>query len=370
MVMKFAVVGVGGRGNGWCRRLQAHAETELVSIVDINARRVKSLQEKHGAKSGYTDMEEMLKHEKDLDAVVIATPHYLHSRFTVLAAENDLHVLCEKPMAITLQQCDEMIIACRKNAVKLGIGFQHRFERVYEYLHDAIRGAEGDLGSLGRITDIHMTARHYRGDFYYLASTPVDPATGVPAGQWRGRWVTEGAGILINQAVHDLDFWQWICGPFDSVAAYASTISKEHALIEVEDTVTAAFQLKSGALGTFVATSSNKKSADRRILIHGTEGYLDLVGNFVRMDTRYKSEEDYEVPFTSPPRHNLLENFLDAVQNDTEPMVPGEEGRKSIELIRAILKSEASGARATFPVKDMTAFPTIHNFNRDEPLVL
>ncbi|GAB4331537.1 MAG: Gfo/Idh/MocA family oxidoreductase [Promethearchaeota archaeon] len=368
--LNFAVVGVGAQGSNWCRRLQKHPETNLVATVDCDERRAKAVAERTGAPAHYKTPQELFKQQRGLDAVVIATPHYLHAPFTVLAAENDVNVLCEKPMAITLQQCDEMIIAARKNCVKLAIGHQHRFDRVYEYLYDAMRGAEGELGSLGTITDITMTARHYRGDIYYLGSTPVDPSTGVPAGPWRGRWLSEGGGILINQAIHDIDFFRWITGPVESLSAHASTLAPNHALIEVEDTVTASFRLKSGALGTMVIASSNKKPAPRRIVVHGTEGHLILEGNFVTVDTRYKDEEDYEVPFGAPPRHNLLENFVDAIREDKEPMCPGEEGRKAIEVVRAILLSNFFERTIRFPVRDMPYFPTVHNPLRDEPLEL
>ncbi|MHA1732179.1 MAG: Gfo/Idh/MocA family protein [Promethearchaeota archaeon] len=368
-VLKFGVCGVGGQGSSWARRLKAHKEVELVAVADINEGTAKRVAEKNGAKNHYKSMSAMLKAET-LDAVVIATPHYMHAPLAVMAAEEDVNVLSEKPMGVTLQQCDEMIIACRKNAVKLGIGFQHRFNRVYEYLYDAVRGAEGELGSLGRITDLSMDVRHYRGDLYYLSSTPVDPSTGVPPGPWRGRWLTEGAGILINQAVHDLDIFQWIAGPFDSLSAHAATLSPQHSLIEVEDTVSVSFKLKSGAVGTMLITSSNKKPAPRRVVVHGHEGYLELENTFVKTDTRYKDEEDYEVPFGAPPRHNLLENFIDAINEDKEPMVPGEEGRKSIEVIRAILLSNFYEKSVRFPVKDLPNFPTIHNVYRDEPLEL
>ncbi len=366
-VHNFAVIGVGGRGSDWARDLSKHKETKLVAMMDIDEKRVKKLAGEYKA-NPYTSAEEMFKTE-DLDAVVIATPHYMHAPYAIMAAENDVNVLSEKPMAISLQQCDEMIIACRKNAVKLGIGFQHRFSMVHKYLYDAARGATGELGSIGPVTDWQCVTRHYRGDLYYLNSTPVDPKTGVKPGPWRGRWATEGAGILINQAVHELDLFQWLVGPIRSLSAHAATISKEHALIEVEDTVAVAFETREGSLGTMTFASSNKKSEKNKFVVHGTDGYVEEIDGFVTMDTRYKKEDDYEVPFTSPPRHNLLENFIDAIDNDTEPMVPGEEGRKSIEVIRAILKSVETEQAVHFPVKDSSSFPTVVNLYRDKPFV-
>ncbi|MHA1792907.1 MAG: Gfo/Idh/MocA family protein [Promethearchaeota archaeon] len=364
---KAAVIGVGGQGTNWAGRLFKHPEVELKAVCDINESRGKSVAEKFGKCSYYRSVHELLKKES-LDFCVIATPHYLHAPYTVLCAENDVNILCEKPMAINLQQADQMIIAARKNCVALGIGFQHRFNRMYEYLYDAARGKEGELGSLGRITDFTLIARHYRSGIYYMGSSQVDPATGVSAGQWRGRWETEGAGILINQAVHDIDMFQWIVGPIKSLSAHAATIAKEHALIEVEDTVTTTFTTQSGALGTMVFATSNKKAPTNRMIVQGENGYVEKVGEFITADTRYKDEEDWEVPFGAIPRYNLLENFIDAMANDTDPKVCGEEGRKSIEVIRAILKSVQEERIVHFPVKDTLTYPTLHNLSRDEPI--
>ncbi|MHA1683498.1 MAG: Gfo/Idh/MocA family protein [Promethearchaeota archaeon] len=367
---KAAVIGVGGQGGNWASRLRVHADVELKAICDIDEKRAKKVANDNGAVNVYGDPGEMLKKES-LDFCVIATPHYLHAPYTVLCAENDVHVLCEKPMAINLQQADQMIIAARKNCVNLGIGFQMRFKPMFQYLYDAARGAEGELGSLGRITDFSLSARHYRSGMYYMTSSPVDPKTGVSAGQWRGRWETEGAGILINQAVHDIDIFQWIVGPIKSLSAHASTIAKEHALIEVEDTVTACFTTQSGALGTMVFSTSNKKSPPNAMTIHGENGYVASTGSYGSMitaDTRYKDEEDWDVPFMVPPRHDLLSNFVDSITNETDPMVCGEEGRKSIEVIRAILKSVQEERTVYFPVKDTITYPTLHNVSRDEPL--
>ncbi len=364
---KFAVIGVGGQGMTWVERLSKHPETKLVAVMDIDEKRVKKIGEQVKA-NPYTSADELFKNE-DLDAVVIATPHYMHAPYAITAAENDVHVLSEKPMAISLQQCDEMIIACRKNAVKLGLGFQHRFNLVHNYLYDAARGATGELGSIGTVTDWQCVTRHYRGDLYYLSSSLVDPKTGVKPGPWRGRWATEGAGILINQAVHELDLFQWMVGPIRSLSAHVATISKEHALIEVEDTAVVAFETREGSLGTMTFTSSNKKAEKNKFVVHGTEGYVEEKDGFITMDTRYKKEDDYDVPFTMPPRHNVLENFIDAIDNDTEPMIPGEEGRKSVEVIRAILKSVETEQAVHFPVKDSSSFPTVVNLQRDKPLV-
>jgi UDP-N-acetyl-2-amino-2-deoxyglucuronate dehydrogenase len=369
MVYKCAVLGVGGRGNDHVNWLLKSKRAEIVAVCDIDEKRAKTIAEKANAK-WYTDYRELLEKEK-LDAVFIASPHYLHAPMTIAAAEKEVNVFCEKPMAINLPQCDAMITACRKNDVKLAIGFQKRYVHEFKYLYDAIRGAKGDQGDLGRLTDITMNARHYRGEMYYLSSSQVDPKTGVAPGQWRGRWDTEGAGILINQAIHNIDIFRWICGPFKSLCAFGSTISKEHQFIEVEDTVAVSFELENGAVGTFVSTSANKKADENNMIIHGTDGYIKAGGSYagemIMADTRYKDEEDYDIPFTMDQNWNQVDNFFQALDDDKDPLVTGEEGRKSIELVRAILKSIKIDGPVRFPLKDSTDYPYVHNVNKDRP---
>lgn len=367
-IKKCAVIGPGGQGSSWASRLFAKKdECDLVAVCDIDEKRAKTIAAQCGNCNVYTDINDLIKSEK-LDFVVIATPHYLHAPFTILCAENDINVLCEKPMAINLQQADQMIIAARKNAIKLGFGFQHRFNRQHEYMYAAARGAKGELGDLGRITDFTLSARHYRTGVYYLISSRVDTRSGVSAGQWRGRWETEGAGILINQAVHDIDIFQWVVGPIKSLSASAATIARDHALIEVEDTVAVSFTAQNSAVGTMMFSTANKIAPDNFYRVQGENGFVEMRNEFITADTRYKNEEDWEVPFEKIPRHELLENFIDAIDNDTDPIVPGEEARKSLEVIRAILKSVQEEQAVNFPVRDTISYPTVHNLSRDQPL--
>ncbi len=371
---KCAVLAVGGRGNSHLDWLLRHPKAEVVAVSDIDANKLKRAADKVAAKQGeacrtYQDYHALLD-EESLDAAFIASPHYLHAPMTIAAAEHEVNVFCEKPMATSLKQCDDMIMACRMNDVKLAIGLQMHFVPEFQYLHDAVNGVKGDKGDLGRITDIYMTARHFRGEMYYISSSPVDPATGVPAGPWRGRWDTEGAGVLMNQAVHNIDVFRWITGPIRSLTACGATISREHKFIEVEDTVAVTMELENGAVANLIVTSSNpsKESEPNRIVIHGTKGYIlaegGYAGNYIRHDTRYASEEDYDIPFTlENHKADQVENFFHALEHDEDPLVTGEVGRQSIELVRGILKSIQQEGTVHFPLKDSFT-PFVPNRNR------
>ena len=377
MVYKCAVIGL-GRGKSHVNSILAHRDAEVAALCDINENLLKkvakSVEEKQGKPCAlYTSYDEMLENE-DLDAVFIATPHYLHAPMTIKAAQHEINVFVEKPMALNLHECDMMINECRKNDVKLAVGLQYHYVPEFKYLKDAVNGAEGDLGSLGRITDIYMIARHYRGELYYLSSSQVDPSTGVPEGPWRGRWDTEGGGPLANQAIHNLDIFQYIAGPIRTLTAYAKNISYEHKFIEVEDTVVASMELENGALATLIITSSNRNTKEEnKIVIHGTDGCIIAEGgyaaNLIKVDTRYKNEEDYDIPFEMEMhKRDQIHNFFWALDNDEDPLVTGEEGRKSIELMRAILKSVMFEGPVKFPLVDMRERPFIHNVSHEKEI--
>jgi UDP-N-acetyl-2-amino-2-deoxyglucuronate dehydrogenase len=374
-----AVVGL-GRGKSHVSSILSNKGARVAALCDINLSLANSHAKKVNEKQKepckvYTNYEEMIEKEK-LDAVFLATPHYLHAPQTVFAADHEVNVFCEKPMAISLHECDQMITACRKNDVKLAIGYQHHYDVEFQYMRSAVQGAKGDLGGLGRITDILMTARHYRGEMYYLTSSQVDPKTGVPAGQWRGRWDTEGGGPLANQAIHNLDIFQFVAGPIRSLTAYGKNISSEHKFIEVEDTVVAIMELENGGMGSLTVTSSNSKGATPSCIhIHGTDGAIigegGYAGNLIKQDTRWKDEEDWDIPFPMENENrDQIHNFFWALDNDEDPLVTGEEGRKSIELMRAILKSIQVEGPVRFPLVDMQERPFVHNVNREKNLTL
>jgi predicted dehydrogenase len=368
--LRVGVVGVGARGSDHVTWYNKRQDTELVAICDISKERGKPLADTNKV-AYYHDYNELFEKEK-LDIVSIATPHYLHAPVTVAASEHDVNVFCEKPMALNLSQCDEMIRACRKNAVKLAVGLQMRYIPEFQYLYDAIRGAKGENGSLGRITDVYMTARHHRNELYYMTSSLVDPKIGpyVPPGPWRGRWLTEGGGVIINQAIHNIDILRWIVGPIRSLSAHGSILGEDHALIEVDDTVAVSFEAESGLIGTFIVSSSNRKPENNRIVIHGSDSYIIAGGGYtadkITYDGRYTKEEDYEIPIiTEPHLQNQTDNFIHSIKNDVSPKVTGEEGRKSVEVLRAILKSIQNESCVHFPLQDSNTFPTLTNRNYD-----
>ncbi|MBD3350485.1 MAG: hypothetical protein GF364_03265 [Candidatus Lokiarchaeota archaeon] len=348
--LRFGLVGYGTRGKYWIFALRSKRDVDMVAVCDIREKAAKKAATLSGA-DFYTDnYEEFIK--QDLDAIVIATPHFLHAPQTILAAENEINVLCEKPMAITLKECDDMIRAANQNDIKLSIGFQHRFDEQYIKMKQAI-----DAGALGDIFQINLSFRKWRSEMYYEQSTH----------HWRGRWTTEGGGVLINQAVHFIDLFQWLGGDIENI--FASAKISRHEFQEVEDNVNAIVNFKNGAHGQFHSAITYDYDKGIELGIYGTKASLVWRNHKLHNSmTRKAKRNSFWGDLKKNLKHPHLENFIQSIKEDDKSIISvnGEEGRKSIEFIRGIYMSEISGRKVRFPVNDNGTFPTLGRYYKTE----
>src|SRR5262245_50782454 len=192
--VRTALVGCGKVGHIHAAALAGLAEAEFVAACDTSRDRAEAFAAKYGARP-FTDVAEMLRAARP-EAVVIGTPHPLHAGPAVLAAEAGAHVLVEKPLAASLADCDAMLAAARQSGVTLGVVSQRRFYEPVRRMKDAI-----DAGKLGTPALGVFLMYSWREPAYYRS----DP--------WRGRWDTEGGGVLVNQSPHQLDLLLWLMGP-------------------------------------------------------------------------------------------------------------------------------------------------------------
>src|SRR5438874_2234961 len=188
-----------------------------------------------------------------VEAVVVGTPHPLHAEPAVRAAEAGVHVLIEKPLAANLADCDAMLAAARRSGVTLGVISQRRFYEPVQRMKDAI-----DAGKIGRPALGVFTMYSWREPAYYLS----DP--------WRGRWDTEGGGVLVNQSPHPFDLLLWFMGPAAEVCGYWANVN--HPGVEVDDTAVASIRFKRGGLGSVVASVSQNPGIYTKVHVHGTNG--------------------------------------------------------------------------------------------------
>ena len=269
------------------------------------------------------------------------------------AAQAGKHVVVEKPLEITLARCDAIIAACARTGVRLCTIFPSRFTAANRRIKEAIK-----LGRFGRITLGDTYVKWWRTQEYY------------DSGGWRGTWRLDGGGALMNQAIHNVDLLCWLMGEVAQVSAMTATLA--HARIEVEDTAVAVLRFTSGALGVIEAATSAYPGLLKRTEIHGDRGSARVEQDDITLwEFQEKVPSDNEVyaamagqtgfkAGASDPRgithvghRDQLADFLQAIDHGRDPVVDGREGRKSVEVIRAIYRSAEAGQAIILPVDEV-----------------
>lgn len=256
----FGIVGAGLIADFHARAIQSLENARLIGICGTNREKALKLAEKYNCKV-YTDYSEMLR-SGEIEIVTIATPSGAHMEPAIEAANCGLHVLCEKPLEITLERIDRMIEAHLKAGTYLGGIFNFRFDETVEIIKNAVDG-----GRLGIITYAAVYVPWWRSDEYYEG--------------WHGTWNLDGGGALMNQSIHMIDLLQYIMGPVESLGAFIS--NSGHPQIETEDTAVSILQFKNKALGLIYGTTASYPGQFRRMEISGTKGTVVLVENSLKV---------------------------------------------------------------------------------------
>ncbi len=299
----------------------------------------------------HDDLDKMLA-QPGLDVVCICTPSGAHMEPAIQAARAGKHVVVEKPLEINLARCDAIIEACNSAGVRLCTIFPSRFGDANIRLKEAI-----DLGRFGRLTLGDTYVKWWRTQQYY------------DSGGGRGSWALDGGGALMNQAIHNVDLIYWLMGDVASVSAQTATLAHER--IEVEDTAVACLRFRNGALGVIEAATSAYPGLLKRTEIHGDRGSARVEQDDITLwDFQEKVPSDNDILATiagqsgfkagaSDPRgithighRDQLADFLRAIDTGTAPVVDGREGRKSVEIIRAIYQSARSGQTVSLPLME------------------
>lgn len=330
-VIRFGIVGCGHIAKKHVAAIDAVENAELVAICDTNEERLKEFA-REGVAS-YTDLGEMLK--ADVDVVSICTPSGIHADLTIQVAEAKKHVIVEKPMALTLEDADRMIDACEKNGVKLAVVHPNRFRPAVVELRRQL-----DRGAFGKIGHANATVRWNRNQAYY------DQAP------WRGTKAMDG-GVLMNQAIHNMDLLLWMMGEVDEVSSYAATRIRD---IEAEDTSVSVIRFKNGALGVLeAAVTIYPKNLEESLSIFGEHGTAVIGGptanwikhwTFEGMDEaeaeliKQRVEKD---PFGIPGHRCIIEDMCEAIREDRDPIVDGEAGRQALSFVVACQQAAETG---------------------------
>ena len=211
--------------------------------------------------------------EARVEAVLVCTPHPLHAEPAIQAAEAGVHVLVEKPLAASLPDCDAMLAAARKAGTRLGVISQRRLYEPVRRMKDAI-----DAGKIGRPVLGVFTMYSWRDPAYYQS----DP--------WRGKWATEGGGVLVNQSPHQLDLLQWFMGEIEEISGYWANLN--HPSIEVDDTAVAMVRFQNGGLGSIVTSLSQQPGIFTKVHIHGSQRCLGRRRDRPRRDVHRRDVGD------------------------------------------------------------------------------
>ncbi len=319
--MKVAIVGLGAIAPAHISALITSGQ-EIVALCDIQTEKCKRANDEFNLFAKiYSDYEQMLNSER-LDAVHICTPHYLHAGMVCQALKRNINVLCEKPIAINLEQLSEVENAVKNSSAQLGVCFQTRFNNSVLYVKDYLKDKQIDCAS--------STLIWQRSAGYYAQA------------EWRGTWDQEGGGVMINQAIHGLDLLQWICGMPESVIAYTSNVSLKDQ-IEVEDTAFCLFKMKNGGKIVVNATNAASFSFHAHYTFRAGCNTVELSDNNISIDGNLITKRgNYPIvgkEVWGTGHFDLVKNFYHCLQTGEKFSIGFEEAKKVLLLVLAVYRS-------------------------------
>ncbi len=334
-VWNFGIIGAGLIADFHARAIGQIDNAKLAGFFDIVGEQSQKLADKFSARA-FESLDQMLA-DDEIDIVSIATASGAHLEPALAAAKAGKHVLCEKPLEVTLARIDAMIEAHNKSGTVLGGIFQYRFDDAIVPLKQAI-----DSGRFGKITYAGIYVPWWRTDEYYKDS-------------WHGTWKLDGGGALMNQSIHMIDLLCYLAGPIESVQAFMATLG--HPQIEAEDTATAVVRFGGGALGVIYGTTASWPGQLKRLEITGTKGtVVYLEDSFTTWQFADERPEDQQIreqygevkglgsaadpAAISHENHKRnFEAFIESLDSGRDFYINGSEARKAVEVILAIYKS-------------------------------
>ncbi len=319
--VNFAIIGCGTISSTHIAALKEISKAQLIAVYDRSIEKVQAIAQIEHVK-GYTDMESLLADDED-DAVIILTASGMHADMGIKAAQAKKHVIVEKPIDIDVDKAKHLIKQCGQNNVKLSCIFQHRYDQDTITLKEAIED-----NKLGVIHSGCCHTKWFRSQAYY-DETP-----------WRGTKELDGGGALMNQSIHQLDLFQYLMGDVEEVFGYTAT--RAHTGIDVEDIAMATLKFKNGAIGILEANVCAYPGFNTRIDLCGSKGTVILEDNKVT-HWALKSGETYQSRKTDFPHKEQLEEITNAILENRDPLVTGDEALKSLILVEAIYQSSILG---------------------------
>jgi predicted dehydrogenase len=347
--MRTGIAGCGKIAGNHVAALRGIPGVQVTAVADVDLDRARTFAAEHHIPHAYGDLDDMLA--AGLDAVTLCTPHGAHEAGVLAAARHRTHVLCEKPVALRVEQAERMVAATTAAGVRFGVLFQRRFWPAAVRLRAAI-----DTGRLGPPIAGGVLARLNRDADYY-------------AEPWRGRQATEGGGVLMTQVIHHIDLLQWFMGPARRVTGRCDTLV-HRGIIEVEDTAAAIVEFASGGIATIQAGTTFRPGLGVQVWVSDAAGrtagvcefpegiaFTDVstVGGDRILTTGPATASMGDLPLAAVHEHlapyhrTQIEDFVAALGEDREPAVTGLDAVRSLEIVEAIYLSSRTGAAVELP---------------------
>lgn len=345
MALRVGIVGCGRIAGNHARALLNSPGVEVVGCCDADLARARAFAAEFGIAHAVSSVDDLFG--LGLDACTVCTPHPVHEQIVVAAADAGVHVLCEKPIAGTVAAADRMIDAADRAGITFGVLFQRRFWPAALRIKEAI-----DDGRIGQPVLGQVSVLLHRPSTYYAA----DP--------WRGRWDTDGGGVLMTQAVHQIDMLQWFMGePVRVTAVVGTRFHGDH--IETEDVASAVVTFASGGSATITATTGAGHNLGNRVLVIGSTGAVASVLEFpegregVNDVWTVPGELEFRAPHDASVHANLdvgavnagltgfhtlqVLDFVEALRGGRRPAVTGRDARTSLAVVEAVYESARTG---------------------------
>lgn len=340
----FGIVGL-GMGAHHAAAIAEAKGAKLVAVCDVDEDRLNRIVERYKVK-GYKNYDDLLK-DDEVEVINICTPSGMHVDMAIPAVKAGKNIIVEKPVDIKVDKINKLIEVGNKAGVKMGAIFQSRTTPMNKRIKDAI-----DKGRLGKLIGIHGILPWYRAQSYYQG----------PHGSWKGTWDMDGGGSLMNQGVHTVDLLQWFGGRVKSVFGAFGVFAHD---IEAEDKTVAVLKLENGALGTLTTTTDAYPGLPQILLIHGDKGSIvkeedelkawkiqgdrekeeetEMLSLYGSREKRGESVSSDPMAVGSAGHTGIIEDMVQALKNNREPMITIESAKHAVEIVNAIYESGRIG---------------------------
>ncbi len=350
--MRYALIGCGRIATNHVKAALNNG-LEFVAACDVEETQITKLLAKHGLEEDpsiryYTDYKKMIAENK-LDLIAIATESGMHAEIALYCIDHGIHCIIEKPIAMSIQDADEIVRRSRKKGVKVSACHQNRFNVAVQEMRKAL-----ESGRFGRLSHGSVHVRWNRNEEYYTQAP------------WRGKWALDG-GALMNQCIHGIDLLRWMLGD-EAEEVYGQTRRQFHDYLEAEDIGMAVVRFKNGAIATIEGTTNvYPQNLEETLYLFGEKGTVKLGGTSTNnidvwqfadeteADSRNKGLEEATSNVYGNGHTSLYADMMDAIEKDGTPYVDAVAGRNALELVLAVYKSQKEGKPVKLPLKEFAS---------------